>query len=140
MAKSVLILIAFLSIAPAFADFFGDSIYKSKIPELIEKLKSVDQSSLSKFDESFNLTVKQIEAAVEEEKLICSGEATDASGKQVGKDKKQLCFRELKNNYVEATDLIFGLKKKYLELVHSRQLDRLNEIQKKTKAEIEKSF
>lgn len=140
MAKVILVFL-FIIISPVlYADFFGSEAYKSKIPGLVEKLKGIDQSSLPSYEDQFNLQVKSIENAVEEEKLVCSGEATDAAGKLVSKDKKQLCFRELKNNYLEASDVIFSFKKKYLELIHSRQIERLTEIQKKLKADIEKGF
>jgi hypothetical protein len=37
-------------------------------------------------------------------------------------------------------ETIFDLKKKYLGLIHNRQIEKLSEIQKKLKADIEKSF
>jgi hypothetical protein len=49
-------------------------------------------------------------------------------------------MRELKKQYLEATNVIFDLKKKYLGLIHQRQLQKLGEIQKSLKADIEKNF
>lgn len=92
------------------------------------------------YEDRFNQLVKALEQTLEEEKLFCAGEAADAEGKVLPKDKKQLCFRELKNHYLEAQDTIFNLKKKYLGLIHNRQLEKLSEIQKKLRADIEKSF
>lgn len=135
-------LLVFLSFS-ARADFFGfggGDGYKSKIPELVEKLKSLDMKATPAYEEQFNLGVKSLENALEEEKLFCSGESADAQGRVLPKEQKQLCYRELKNRYLDAHDVIFSLKKKYLGIVHERQIEKLGEIQKKLKSDIEKSF
>lgn len=142
MAQFIFVLIM-ITAFEVRADFFGlDSQdgHQSKIPALVEKLKSLEMENNPGFEESFNQNIKSLENAVEEEKLYCSGEAADAKGKVLPKEKKQLCFRELKNQYLESTEIIFNLKKKYLGLIHQQQLERLGEIQKKLKSDIEKNF
>ncbi len=127
----------------AYADFLGfktDDGIKSRIPEIVEKLKNLKMVAGPAYEENFNQLVKNLEVTIEEEKLYCSGEATDVKGKVVPKDQKQLCFRELKTNYLEAVETIFNLKKKYLGVIHNSQLDKLSEIQTKLKSDIEKSF
>jgi hypothetical protein len=142
MAKLILILATLLSTS-AYADFLGfgtDDGYASRLPPLIEKLKSLKLSNDPGFEDTFNLTVKNIENGVEEEKLFCAGESTDPKGRTLPKEQKQLCFRELKSQYMDAVSVIFDMKKKYLDLIHKRQMDRLSEIQSKMKADIEKNF
>lgn len=136
-------MLMFLFSFNASADFLGfrtGDDPKSKIPALIEKLKNLKIADSPQYEESFNQLVKSIENSMEEEKLFCSGESSDANGKVVAKENKQLCFRELKTHYLEAMDTIFDLKKKYLGLIHSRQIEKLSEIQQKLKADIDKSF
>ena len=142
MVRTILILCLFISFHVQ-ADFLGFKIgdsSRSKIPDLIEKLNKLEVEDSPAYEEKFNLLVKSIENSMEEEKLFCSGETADASGKVLPKESKQLCFRELKTNYLEAMDTIFNLKKKYLGLIHNRQIEKLSEIQKKLKVDIEKSF
>ena len=127
----------------ARADFLGFKTGEkpsSKIPQLIEKLKELKVEDSPAYEESFNQVVKSIETAIEEEKLFCSGETADPTGKVLPKESKQLCFRDLKTNYLEAMETIFNLKKKYLGLIHNRQIEKLSEIQMKLKADIDKSF
>jgi hypothetical protein len=141
MVRSFLVL--FLFAFNAQADFLGFKTGdgpRSKIPALTEKLKKLEMESSPTYEEGFNQLVKTIETTLEEEKLYCSGEAADAEGKVLSRDQKQLCFRELKGHYLEAMDAIFDLKKKYLGLIHTRQVEKLSEIQKKLKSDIEKSF
>jgi hypothetical protein len=135
-------ILVFLISFNAYADFLGfnsDST-KSKIPEIVAKLKSIKVEDGPIYEEKFNQLVKLIENSMEEEKLFCSGETSDSEGKVLPKESKQLCFRELKTHYLEAMETIFNLKKKYLGLIHNRQIEKLTEIQKKLKADIEKSF
>jgi hypothetical protein len=143
MVKFILIVSMILSVNVQ-ADLFEVETEKpangTKIPVLIAKLKSLDMKDDPAYEESFNAMVKAIENGVEEEKLYCSGEATDAEGKTLQVDKKQLCMRELKKQYIEATMTIFDIKKKYLAFIHQRQLERLTEIQNKLKSDIEKKF
>jgi hypothetical protein len=127
----------------AHADFLGfkteDGI-NSRIPDLIEKIKNLKMTAGPAYEESFNQLVKNLEVTVDEEKLYCAGEATDSKGKVVPRDQKQLCFRELKANYLEAIEVIFNMKKKYLGIIHNSQIDTLSEIQTRLKSDIEKSF
>ncbi|HXH76495.1 MAG TPA: hypothetical protein VNJ08_16105 [Bacteriovoracaceae bacterium] len=129
---------------PAEAQFLGfggkNGEFKSRIPALLEKLKAMDMKADSLYEESFNLGVKNIENGMEEEKLFCSGEAVDAEGKSLPPDKKQLCMRELKKHYLDAMSMVFDLKKKYLGLIHTRQVERMGEIHSKLKSNIEKNF
>ena len=144
MAKSFLILLVMISMH-ARADLFDFNSEKSggkesKIPGLIDKLKGLEMKDDPGFEESFNQAVKAVENGVEEEKLYCSGESTDSAGKTLPLSQKPLCMRELKKHYIEATSVIFDLKKKYLGFIHQRQIQKLSEIQKKLKADIEKNF
>lgn len=142
MVKFILIL-SCLFVFEAKADLFdfdSDKPRESKIPALVEKLKGLEMKEDPAYEEAFNQSVKSIENSMEEEKLFCSGEATDAEGKALPKEQKQLCMRELKKHYLNATMTIFDIKKKYLGFIHQRQLEKLTEIQKKLKADIEKDF
>lgn len=140
MVKSLLIV--FLFVSTAHADFldFGNEAKESKIPALVEKLKELEMKEGPEYEEQFNQAVKNIENAVEEEKLYCSGEATDSEGKTLPPAQKPLCMRELKKQYLSATSVIFELKKKYLGFIHQRQMQKLGEIETKLKADIEKNF
>lgn len=135
-------LVVFLLCASAHAQIFGfgEEKFKSGIPELAKKLKSMEMKSGPQFEEEFNQAVKDVQNAVEEEKLFCSGEAANTEGKTLGKEQKELCFRELKKHYLEAMDVVFVLKKKYLELLHAEHIEKLSEIQKKLAKDIEKNF
>ncbi len=143
MAKPLLVFFLFLSFQVR-ADLFdfgskagGD---RTKLPQLVEKLKGLDVKDDPAFDDSFNQIVKAIEVAVEEEKLYCFGEAADSAGKTIAPGQKQLCIRDLKKHYLDANSVIFDVKKKYLGLVHQRQIEELSAIQKKARADIEKNF
>lgn len=143
MARSFYLIVILFSFS-AFADLFDfddkKSGRQSKLPELIAKLKKMEVKSEPAFEEDFNQLVKSVENAIEEEKLFCSGESVDSEGKVLPAGQKQLCIRDLKKYYLEATEVIFDQKKKYLGIIHQKQLDRLTEIQKKTKTDIEKNF
>jgi hypothetical protein len=121
-------------------DFDSEKGNESRIPALIEKLKSFEMKEGPLFEDQFNQAVKNIENAVEEEKLYCTGEITNNEGKTLPVAQKPLCMRELKKNYTEATSVIFEVKKKYLGFIHQRQLQKLTEIQDKLKKDIEKNF
>lgn len=142
MVKSLLILLFVSQLAHAdLFDFGSDKeILKSELPDLIKKLKTLNMKDDPEYEESFNKSVRDIENALEHEKLFCSGEATDSEGKTLPPAQKQLCMRELKKDYLEASMAILELKKKYLAFIHQRQLEKLNEVQKKLKADIEKNF
>lgn len=142
MVRYFPVLILFL-VNVAHADFLGfgsDNKVKSRIPLITEKLKKLEVGNHPAYEENFNLSVKDLENSLEAEKLYCSGEATDQTGKALPKDQKQLCFRELKKNYIEAMDVIFELKSKYLSLLHKEQMAKLSDIHKKIKADLEKNF
>lgn len=142
MVKSLLIVSLFITFS-AHADLFdfnSEGGKESKIPALVEKLKVLEMKDDPAYEQAFNLNVKAIENGVEEEKLYCSGEATDSAGKTLPPAQKQLCMRELKKHYIEAMSTVFDLKKKYLGFIHQRQVEKLSEIQKKLKADIEKNF
>ena len=140
MVRFILI---FCFIQSAQADMFGfgsDKTVKSRIPDLTEKLRKLPMKSDPGFEDTFNQTVKELENSIEEEKLYCSGESPDSEGKTLPADQKQLCFRELKKSYLEAVEVIFDAKKKYLQLLHNEQTNRLTEIHRKLKADIDKNF
>jgi len=142
MAQSFYLVFLFLSLnanANLF-DFGTDGARESKIPSLIAKLKKVEIKDDAAYEEVFNQAVRALENGVEEEKLYCSGEAQDSEGKTLPPSQKQLCMRELKKHYLEATSAIFDLKKKYLGVIHQKHIQRLSEIQAKQKADIEKNF
>lgn len=142
MDKLILVFFLFISL-PASADLFDFAAggnERSKLPQLVAKLRGLEVKDDPAFDDSFNQLMRAIELAVEEEKLYCSGEAADAAGKTITPGQKQLCVRELKKHYLDATSVIFDVKKKYLGLVHQRQIDELSSIQKKARADIEKNF
>jgi hypothetical protein len=143
MVKFILILTFALPLV-AGANIFSFGSDKNsraaRIPNLVENLKKTEMKDDPAFEEAFNQTVKAIENALEEEKLYCSGESADEEGKTLAKEQKHLCMRELKKQYLEATNVIFDLKKKYLGLIHKRQLEKLTEIQSKVREDIEKTF
>jgi seryl-tRNA synthetase len=140
MVRTFLVFILISSSVNAQIFGFGEEKFKSAIPELSKKLKSMEMKSGPQFEEEFNKAVKNVQNAVEEEKLFCSGEAANTEGKTLGKEQKELCFRELKKHYLEAMNVVFVLKKKYLELLHSEHIEKLTEIQKKLAKDIEKNF
>lgn len=141
MVKFLLVFSLFTTMAQAnLFDFNSDKPRESKIPPLLSALKTLELKVDPAFEDEFNKAIKNVEAAIEEEKLYCSGESPDAEGKLLPKDQKQLCMRELKKQYLEASTTIFDLKKKYLTLIHENQIEKLTEIQKKLKADIEKNF
>ena len=142
MVRSLLIF--FLMINSAQADLFDfdsdKSAVKSRIPALIEKLKNTNMKADPEYEDNFNNLVKMIENAMEEEKLYCSGEASNSEGKTLPPAQKQLCMRELKKHYLEASMTIFDFKKKYLAFIHQKQLEKLENVQEKLKRDIEKNF
>jgi hypothetical protein len=145
MARTILTLLFTISLIQiAQADFFGfgggKDKFESQIPALIEKIKTLKMSAEPVFEDEFNKSIQALENKVEEEKLFCAGEAQDVKGRTLPLAQKQLCFRDLKKNYLEAVEVVFEAKKKYLGILHNRQLERLSDIQKQQEAEIEKSF
>jgi hypothetical protein len=143
MAKFILVSLMFLSVSVRadLFDFVSDGKGSdSRINPLIEKMKKLEMKEGPEFEDSFNQIIKGIEIAVEDEKLYCSGESTNSKGKTLPTSQKQLCIRELKKQYLEATNTIFELKKKYLGFIHQKQIQKLTEIQSGLKSDIEKSF
>jgi len=143
MAKFILISLMLLSL-PVRADLFdfvsGGEGSDSRIMLLIQKMKKLEMKEGPEFEESFNQIIKGIEVAVEDEKLYCSGESTNNKGKTLPASQKQFCIRELKKQYMEATNSIFEIKKKYLGFIHQKQIQKLTDIQKELNSDIEKSF
>lgn len=142
MVKALLILLSLTSFSSR-AQIFGfgsENRFSSKIPELADKLSKIEVKPSPQFEDTFNKAVKQVQNAVEEEKLFCAGEASDSEGKTLEKEQKELCFRELKKHYIQAMEVVFNLKKKYLSALHTQHLEKLTEIQKKLSADIEKNF
>jgi flagellar motility protein MotE (MotC chaperone) len=143
MVRFILILFIF-NFQLAHSQFlgFGDkkTITKSRIPSLIEKLKIQEVSTSPQYEDAFEQNVKNLETAIEEEKLYCAGEAADENGKFLASNKKQLCMRELKQRYLDSLSVIFELKKKYLEKIHEKHLEKMGDIYSKMKAGIESNF
>ena len=143
MVKFILICLIMTS-SGAEANLFDFNSSKgrreSKLPAMIENLKSIKMKDDPAFEDSFNQAVKAIENGVEEEKLFCSGDVTDAEGKTLPPAQKQLCIRELKKHYIDAMSAIYEMKKKYLIFIHTKQIQKLSEIQGKLKEDIEKKF
>lgn len=142
MARSFLILFLMTSFA-ANAQIFGfggTNRFASKVPEIAEKLRKMEVKPSPEFEDNFNRAVREIQNVVEEEKLFCAGEASDSEGKTLGKEQKELCFRELKKHYLQSMEVVFELKKKYLVILHKDHVERLTEMHKKLSADIEKSF
>jgi hypothetical protein len=140
MVRFILIVLISFQARADFLGFRTGDAPKSKLPPLIEKLKNLEMEDGPAYEEVFNQLVKTIELTIEEEKQFCSGEVTDSDGKVLGKEQRKLCFRDLKTNYLDAIDTIYILKKKYLGLLHSRQIENLSKIQNKLKGDIDKSF
>jgi hypothetical protein len=143
MAKPIFLILLFLSLNASanLFDFGTDGgSRESKIPGLTAALKKIEIKDDPAFEDSFNQAVKALENGVEEEKLYCAGESQVREGKSLPASQKQLCMRELKKHYLEATSTIFELKKKYLGVIHKRHIERLTETQTKQKADIEKNF
>lgn len=140
MVRTLLIFLISFSARADLFDFGSGSGRESRLPALVEKLKGLDMKQGPAFDEVFNQTVKNIEVAVEEEKLYCAGEAADGEGKTLPPSQKQLCMRELKKQYLGAMDSVFEIKKRYLGFIHQKQMESLGDVQKKLKADIEKNF
>lgn len=140
MVRFILILLISFQAKADFLGFKTGDALKSKLPPLIEKLKNLEMEDGPSYEEGFNQLVKTIELTIEDEKLFCSGEVSDSDGRVLGKDQRKLCFRDLKSNYLDAVETIYTLKKKYLGLLHSRQIENLTKIQNTLKGDIEKSF
>lgn len=143
MVKFILVLgllLPFATKADLF-DFVSDKgKQENKLPVMIEKLKNLDIKDGPEFEDIFNQLVKAIENGVEEEKLICTGDAPSSKGSVTPNSQKQLCMRELKKQYLDAQMTIFDMKKKYLVVIHKKQLEKLSEIQSKLKDDINKNF
>jgi hypothetical protein len=142
MARSLLIFI-FLSFSmSAYSDFLGfkTSNSRSRIPAITEKIMNLKIEPGPVFEDSFNQLIKSLEVTLEEEKLFCAGESADNTGKVISNEQKQVCFRELKTFYLEASDAVFNQKKKYLGVIHEAQVKKLNQLQSNMRTEIEKSF
>jgi hypothetical protein len=142
MVKSLLI-IGFLfsfSVKADLFDFGSDKNPPSRMVPLIENLKTLQTKQGPGFEEQFNQIIKNLEVTIETEKLYCSGEMSDSNGRVIPPQQKQFCMRQLKKYYLEVTDLVFELKKKYLARIHLNQIENLTQTQKSIRADIEKNF
>lgn len=142
MVRLISLLILLLP-ATVLAQFFGlgqDNKFSSRIPELSRKLGKMKMTTAPGYEEQFNKAVKDLENAVEEEKLYCAGEASDSQGKTLAKEQKELCFRELKKHYLGSMEVVFNLKKQYLGLLHTQHIQRLTDIHQKLTTDLEKNF
>lgn len=139
-----LFLVFVFSINFSFANLFDFGAKRkedeSKITFLIEKIKKLEIKEGPEFEENFNNLVKAMEFTIEQKKLYCSGEAVDDSGKSISVGQSQFCMRELKNDYLNATQIIFEIKRKYLAIIHAKQIKKLNEIESSLKSDIDKNF
>jgi len=143
MAKIILILIslAVFSANAQFLGFGGDSDESSgKISSIMEKLKNTELEPNPQSEESFNLLVKEMEVAIDEEKLFCSGEAANVKGKYLSSDKRQVCTRNLKQKYVEILQIVFDHKIKYLEKIGEIQMQKLKFTKDQMIKEVETRF
>jgi len=143
MAKIILMLIfmSSFSVNAQFLGFGGQSEESSgKISSIIDRFKNFELEPNPKSEENFNLLVKEMEIAIDEEKLFCSGEAANSKGKYLSSDKRQVCTRNLKQKYVELLQIVFDHKIKYLEKINELQTQRLKLTKDQMIKEVESRF
>ncbi|HLW58018.1 MAG TPA: hypothetical protein VKY27_11555, partial [Bacteriovoracaceae bacterium] len=92
------------------------------------------------FEDQFNLLVKELEQTLEREKNICLGELSTESGEVVGKENRQVCLRTIKGHYIASLNEVHQLRKRYLTLIHQKQMKELDENYQKLKEQFDKSF
>lgn len=114
--------------------------FESQIPALTSKLKALKLEDDAKFEEQFNGLVGQLEQTLEKEKNICIGEMSTESGEIIPKENRQVCLRSIKGYYLTSFNEIHLLKKRYMTLVHQRQLQALDANMEKLKAQFDKNF
>jgi len=134
-----LFLILFFSLGISYAQDKAFE-FESKIPELTEKLKALKIEEEIRFEDQFNTLVKELEQTLEKEKSICAGEMSMESGEIVSKENRQLCLRKIKEHYLASFTQIHLLKKRYLTLIHKKQIEQLDENFEKLKSQFDKNF
>ncbi len=134
-----LFLVLFISTGISFAQ---EKVFEfeSKIPELTEKFKALKVEEEIRFEDQFNTLVKELEQTLEKEKNICAGEMSMENGEIVSKENRQLCLRKIKQHYLVSFTQIHLLKKRYLTLIHKKQIDELDENFEKLKSQFDKNF
>lgn len=137
MVKLFLVICFFSLAALAQGNSFN---LESKIPQLTVKLQKLKLEQEPLFEESFNQVVKELDQTLEKEKNICTGELSSEQGQVVAKEERQVCLRTIKGHYLAALNEIHLLKKKYMALIHQRQMSQLDESFEKLKAQFEKKF
>lgn len=126
----------------SFEVFSQDKVFEfdSKIPSLTAKFKELKVEEEARFEDQFNSLVKDLEQTLEKEKNICVGEMSTESGEIIPKENRQLCLRKIKEYYLVSFKEIHLLRKRYLTLVHKKQLEQLDENFEKLKAQFDKNF
>jgi len=114
--------------------------FQSQIPTLGAKLKALKLEDDTRFEDQFNLLVKELEQTLEREKNICLGELSTESGEVVGKENRQVCLRTIKGHYIASLNEVHQLRKRYLTLIHQKQMKELDENYQKLKEQFDKSF
>lgn len=113
---------------------------QSRIPELTSRLKALKLEDDLRFEEQFNLLIKELEQTVEREKNICMGELSTDGGEVVTRDNRQLCLRSIKGHYLQSINEIHQLRKRYLTLIHQKQMKELDDNFHKLKEQFDKNF
>lgn len=114
--------------------------FKSEIPGVTAKLKALKLEDDASFEDRFNKLIKELEQTLEREKNICIGELSTHKGEVVSKENRQVCLRKIKGHYLTSFNEIHLLKKRYMTLVHKKQLEQLDENFEKLKSQFEKNF
>lgn len=113
---------------------------ESSIPEITTKLKALKLEADQQFEDQFNKLVRQLEQTLEKEKSICIGELSTESGGIISKENRPVCLRALKGHYLKSLDEVHQLRKRYLVLIHQKQLNELEENYNKIKTQFDKNF
>lgn len=113
---------------------------ESALPEITAKLKALKIETDPNFEEQFNKLVRQLEQTLEKEKSICIGELSTDAGGIISKENRPVCLRTVKGNYLKSLDEVHQLRKKYLSIVHQKQLKELDENYNKIKEQFDKNF
>lgn len=137
MAKVFLIFSLLLSQAYAQEKSF---VFQSQIPGIGAKLKGLKLEDDLRFEDQFNLLVKELEQSLEREKNICLGELSTESGEIIGKENRQVCLRNIKGYYLTSLNEVHQLRKRYLTLIHQKQMKEIDENYRKLKEQFDKSF
>lgn len=119
---------------------FGQATFESKLPQLTAQLKTLKHEDDLKFEDQFNKLIKELEQTLEREKSICMGELGTDSGEVISKAERQVCLRKIKTHYLASLDEVHNLRKRYLTIIHQRQLKELDETYQTIKAQFDKNF